>query len=145
MSKFDIRPQFECQKLKAKNENEKQTNFTLSRISKNEEQTNFTLLKFTVFSSGSFCQIHRVTDEALIAETMVCPNFFLTNVFFALKGFKLFIIYYHLIYILDQSPTSYHAIDYDFNQTGVIRMIALFCMVFASWTGLFSHIGLPVI
>ena len=30
--------------------------------------------------------------EALIAETMVWPNFFLMNVFFALKGSKLFII-----------------------------------------------------
>ena len=29
--------------------------------------------------------------------------------------------------------------EYDFNQAGVIRMIALFCMVCASWTGLFSH------
>ena len=48
--------------------------------------------KFTVFSSGSFCQIYRVTDEALIAETMVWSNFFLMNVFFALKGSKLFII-----------------------------------------------------
>ena len=50
------------------------------------------LCKFTVFSSGSFCQIYRVTDEALIAETMVWPNFFLMNVFFVLKGSKLFII-----------------------------------------------------
>ena len=50
------------------------------------------ICKFTVFSSGSFCQIYRVTDEALIAETMVWPNFFLMNVFFALKGSKLFII-----------------------------------------------------
>ena len=48
--------------------------------------------KFTVISSGSFCQIYRVTDEALIAETMVWLNFFLMNVFFALKGSKLFII-----------------------------------------------------
>ena len=48
--------------------------------------------KFTVFSSGSFCQINRVTDLALIAETMVWPNFFLMNVFFALKGSKNFII-----------------------------------------------------
>ena len=49
------------------------------------------MCKFTVFSSGSFCQIYRVTDEALIAETMVWPNFFLMNVvFFALKGSKLF-------------------------------------------------------
>ena len=47
---------------------------------------------FTVVSSGSFCQIYRVTDEALIAETMVWPNFFLINVFFALKGSKLLII-----------------------------------------------------
>ena len=50
------------------------------------------ICKFTVFSSGSFCQIYRVTDEALIAETMVWPNFFLMNVFFAVKGSKLFII-----------------------------------------------------
>ena len=34
----------------------------------------------------------RVTDEASIAETAVWPNFFLTNIFFALKGSKLFII-----------------------------------------------------
>ena len=37
-------------------------------------------------SFGSFCHIYRVTDEALIAETAVWPNFFLMNVFFALKG-----------------------------------------------------------
>ena len=57
--------------------------------------------KFTVFSSGSFCQIYRVTDEALIAETMVWPNFFLMNVFFALKGSKpFFIISYHCSWVL---------------------------------------------
>ena len=50
------------------------------------------ICKFTVFSSGSYCQTYRVTDEALIAETMVWPNFFLMNVFFALKGSKVFII-----------------------------------------------------
>ena len=33
-----------------------------------------------------------VTDEALIAETEVWPNFFLMNIFIALKGSKLFII-----------------------------------------------------
>ena len=33
-----------------------------------------------------------VTDEALIAETAVWPNFFLMNVLFARKGSKLFII-----------------------------------------------------
>ena len=48
-----------------------------------------------VFFSGSFCHIYRVTDEALIAETMVWPNFLLMNVFFALKGSKLFIIISH--------------------------------------------------
>ena len=48
--------------------------------------------KFTVFSTGSFCQVYRVTDEALIAETAVCPNFFLMNIFIALEGSKLFII-----------------------------------------------------
>ena len=53
-----------------------------------------TTCKFTVFSSGSFCQIYRVTDEALIAETMVWPNFFHINVFFALKGSAPFIIIY---------------------------------------------------
>ena len=37
----------------------------------------------------------RVTDEVLIAETMVWPNLFLMNVFFALKGSKLFIIITH--------------------------------------------------
>ena len=52
------------------------------------------LCKFTVFSSGSFCQIYRVTDEALIAETMVWPNFFFMLFFFALKGFKLFYYYF---------------------------------------------------
>ena len=36
---------------------------------------------FSIFS--------RVTDEALIAETMVWPNFFRMNVFFVLKGSKL--------------------------------------------------------
>ena len=48
--------------------------------------------QFTEFSSGSFCQIYRFTDEALIAETMVWPNFFLMNVFFALRGSKRFTI-----------------------------------------------------
>ena len=38
-----------------------------------------------------------VTDEALIAETAVWPNFFLMNIFFALKGSKLFIIIISLI------------------------------------------------
>ena len=55
------------------------------------------ICKFTVFSSASFCQIYRVTDEALIAETMVWPNFFHINVFFALKGSRLFIIIIHII------------------------------------------------
>ena len=57
--------------------------------------------KFTVISSGPFCQIYRVTDEALIAETMVWPNFFLMDVFFALKGSKRFtIISYHCSWML---------------------------------------------
>ena len=57
--------------------------------------------KYTVFTSGSFCQIYRVTDEALIAETAVWPNSFLMNVFFALKGSKLFIIIsYHCSWML---------------------------------------------
>ena len=40
----------------------------------------------TIFYVWSF------TDEALIAETTVWPNFFLMNAFFALIGSKLFII-----------------------------------------------------
>ena len=51
------------------------------------------ICKFTALSSGSFCQIYRITDEALIAETAVWPNFFLVNVFFALKGSKLVIFF----------------------------------------------------
>ena len=54
------------------------------------------ICKFTALSSGSFCQIYRVTDEALIAETAVWPNFFLMNVFFAFKGSKLFIIIFDI-------------------------------------------------
>ena len=50
------------------------------------------ICKFTALSTVSFCQIKRVTDEALIAENAVWPNFFLMNVFFAIKGSKLFII-----------------------------------------------------
>ena len=49
-------------------------------------------LHFAVFPTGSFCQVYRVTDDALIAETAVWPNFYLMNIFFALKGSKLFII-----------------------------------------------------
>ena len=50
------------------------------------------MTKLVVMGTGSFCQIYRVTDEAKIAETAVWPNFFLMNIFFALKGSKLFII-----------------------------------------------------
>ena len=63
------------------------------------------ICKFTVFSSVSFGQINRVTDEALIAETMVWPNFFLMTVFFALKGSKLFIIIsHHCSWMLCRAP-----------------------------------------
>ena len=41
----------------------------------------------------------RVTDEALITETMVWPNFFLMNVFFALQGSKPFIIISHVNFL----------------------------------------------
>ena len=41
-----------------------------------------------------------VTDEALIAETAVWPNFFLMNILFALKGSKLFIICCHCSWML---------------------------------------------
>ena len=48
---------------------------------------------------GDYYIVYRVTDEALIAETMVWPNFFLMNVFFALKGSKL---YYYLRWLHGQ-------------------------------------------
>ena len=79
--------------------------------------------KFTVFSSGSFCQIYRVTDEALIAETMVWPNFFLMNVFFALKGSKLFIIIsYHCSWMLCHvaAVKSPPALIYSAGRTGLV-------------------------
>ena len=52
----------------------------------------FDFVRISVISTGFFCQVYRVTDEALIAETMVWPNFFFINIFFALKGSKFFII-----------------------------------------------------
>ena len=70
-------------------------------ISVFETTANIKTCKFTVFYSGSFCQSYKVTDEALIAETMVWPNFSLMNVFFALKGSKLYIIIsYHCSWML---------------------------------------------
>ena len=41
--------------------------------------------KLQFFFSGSFCQVYRVTDEALIAETAVWSVFFLINIITALK------------------------------------------------------------
>ena len=65
-------------------------------------------LKSRGFRATSLSTVYRVTDEALIAETTVWPNFFLMNIFFALKGSKLFIIianmfvthYYFLMFAL---------------------------------------------
>ena len=42
--------------------------------------------------TGTLNHDQNKTDEALIAETMVWPNFSLMNVFIALNGSKLFII-----------------------------------------------------
>ena len=62
------------------------------------------LLKFAnsqYFPLAPFARFIGSLDEALIAETMVWPNFFLMNVFFALKGSKLFIfISYHCSWML---------------------------------------------
>ena len=44
------------------------------------------------FFSVNFGWCNSLWCEALIAETVVWPNFFLMNVFFAFKGSKLFII-----------------------------------------------------
>ena len=60
------------------------------------------ICKITALSSISFYQIYRVTVEALIAETAVWPNFFLMNVFFAIKGSKLFII---ISYVTNENPS----------------------------------------
>ena len=53
------------------------------------------MLKFAsiqCFPLAPFDRFIGVTDEALIAETAVWPNFYLMNVFSALEGSKLFII-----------------------------------------------------
>ena len=65
------------------------------------------ICKFTVFSPGSFCQIYRVNDKALIAETMVWTNFFLMNVFSALKGSKKKYYYPRFSCYSDMSITIY--------------------------------------
>ena len=75
--------------------------FGILDISVFETTAIFKICKLTVFSFCSFCKIYRVTDEALIAETMVWLNFFLMNVFLALKGSKPFIIIsYHCNWML---------------------------------------------
>ena len=56
------------------------------------------LILFRLLQDFRLCQI-RVTDEALIAETMVWPKFFLMNAFFALKGSKLLLLFYSLIFL----------------------------------------------
>ena len=53
------------------------------------------LLKFANsqhYPPAPFAKFYRVTDEALIAETAGWPNLFLMNVFFAIKGSKLFLL-----------------------------------------------------
>ena len=50
-----------------------------------------------------------VTDEALIAETAVWPNFFM-NVFFALKGSKLFTI---IIWFRNIKRNTVSNVDFD--------------------------------
>ena len=69
------------------------------------DDCNVKICKFTALSSGSFCQIYRVTDEALIAKTAVWPNVFLMYVFFALKGSKPFIIIYFVYLFHHFNPT----------------------------------------
>ena len=54
----------------------------------------------------------------LIAETPVWPNFFLMNVFFALKGSKLFIIniysYIKIKFIMQTSPCNEYPLTPNF-------------------------------
>ena len=56
-----------------------------------------------IYVPTDYIALYRVTDEALIAETMVWPNFFLMNVFFALKGSKLFIIISFCLFMFPQT------------------------------------------
>ena len=58
------------------------------------EMYTFRLIAMLICYDFRLCQVCMVTDEALIAETAVWPNFSLMNIFFALKGSKLFIIIY---------------------------------------------------
>ena len=62
----------------------------------------FRLYIKNVFVSSTFLRTtsNRVTDEALIAETMVWPNFFLMNVFFALKGSKKYYYFFGSTFFL---------------------------------------------
>ena len=46
--------------------------------------------KIHVHITADIPKAYRVTDEVWIVETVVWPSFFLMNVFFALKGSKLF-------------------------------------------------------
>ena len=57
-----------------------------------------------------------VTDESLIAETMVWSNFSLMNAFFALKGSKLFTIISPAIDAY-QRMCNIHRILNDFSET----------------------------
>ena len=78
--------------------------FRLISVFETTAMLNFS--KNAVFSSGSFCQIYRVTDEALIAKTAVRPNFVSMNVFFALKGFKPVIIIYSIMKGAETKPET---------------------------------------
>ena len=45
-------------------------------------------------STGSFCHVYMVTDEALIAENAVWPyNFFLMNIFLLLKDLNFSLLF----------------------------------------------------
>ena len=73
----------------------------------------FCLFKFILFFL--LVLVYRVTDEALIAETAVWPNFFLMNIFFARKGSKLFIVIILLVEFIYLASDSYLSMHYLFS------------------------------
>ena len=57
------------------------------------DDRNVKICKFTALSSGSFCQIYRVTDEALIAKPRYGPTSFLCMFSLLLKDLNLLLLY----------------------------------------------------
>ena len=57
------------------------------------------ICKFTVFSSGSFCQIYRVIDEALITEALEWPSLLSYEYFICLKNLNFLLLLSIMFYL----------------------------------------------